>query len=290
MIVVTGATGQLGGMVVERLLDRVSADQVGVSVRDAQKAQPLAERGVRVRQADYDDQDSLVRALEGADRVLLISAPRMRDALIAAHRTAIEAARAANVGRLLYTSHIGSDPVSPFPPNRGHAATETMLRDSGVPFTILRNGFYTATPARTVAGAVGSGELRAPADAPVSWTTHEDLAEGIATLLLADDLTEPVANLTAGEALDAAGLAALGAEITGRSIDRVVVPDADFHAELVQNGVPAIGADMALGLWAASRQRRFGVVDPTLGELIARPTTPLRSVLERALATADAAG
>jgi uncharacterized protein YbjT (DUF2867 family) len=285
MIVVTGATGRLGGLVVERLLERVPPEQLGVSVRDPARAGDLAERGVRVRRGDYDDPDALATAVAGADRLLLVSAPRLGAELLAAHRAAIDAARRAGVGRVLYTSHIGSDPLSPFPPMVGHAATEAMLRDSGLAFTVLRNGFYTATAEAQARAARDAGELRLPADAPVSWTTHDDLAAGIAALLLDDDLTEPVVGLTAGEAVDLAGLAELVATATGRPVHRAVVPDEEYRAGLVAAGTPARAAAMVTGLWAASRQRRFGVVDPTLAALLGRPTATAREVVERALRT-----
>lgn len=283
MIVVTGATGALGGRVVRQLLDRLPAEEVGVSVRDAGRAADLAARGVRVRRGDFDDPDALVEAFAGADRLLLVSAPRLGDALLASHRAAIDAARRAGVGRLLYTSHIGSDPLSPFPPMIGHAATETMLRDAGLPFTVLRNGFYTATLEAQARTARDTGALRLPADAPVSWTTHDDLAAGIAALLLDDHLTERVVGLTAGAAIDLDGVADLVAATTGRPVERVVVSDDEHRAALTAAGTPAAVVPMITGLWAATRQHRFGIVDPTLTGLLGRPTVGPREVVERAL-------
>ncbi|GAA4728282.1 NAD(P)H-binding protein [Actinomycetospora chibensis] len=145
MIVVTGASGQLGRAVLERLLDRVPAEQVGASVRDPDKVPDLAERGVRVRRGDYAEPSSLAEAFEGASRVLVVSANTLGEEGLRQNHAAIEAAVAAGAERVLYTSHAGARPDSPFPPMPQHAANEEVLRTCGAPFTSLRNG---STPRR----------------------------------------------------------------------------------------------------------------------------------------------
>ncbi len=177
MIIVTGATGQLGRGIVEQLLARVPPDQVGVSVRDPEKAGAFAARGVRVRRGDFADPASLKYAFEGATQVLIVSVDELGDAAVARHGAAIEAARAAGAQRILYTSHMGASPDSPFAAAADHAATEALLRDSGVPFTSLRNGFYANTAMMLVGQALQTGTLTAPEDGPVSWTAPADLAE-----------------------------------------------------------------------------------------------------------------
>ena len=240
-----------------------------------------------MRLGDYDRPETLRESFEGADRVLLVSAPRIGEAAAIAHRTAIEAARDAGVGRILYTSHVGADALSPFPPASGHAATEVELRDSGVPFTALRNGFYADTPVRmAIAAASGSGELRAPADAPVSWITHDDLAPAIAALLLDPTLDQAAVNLTAGQAIDLDEVARIASRLTGRDIRRTVVADEEHRAELIAAGVPEMGAMMSLAIVQASRQRHFGIVDPALESLIGRPSQTFEQVLTAALAAA----
>lgn len=285
MIVVTGAGGRLGGAVVDALLDRVPAERIGISTVDPAKQRALEARGVRVRRGDYDDPGSLRDAFADADRLLVVSAPRMGPAAIAAHGAAIEAAGEVGVGRVLYTSHVGADALSPFPPAVTHATTETLLRDSGLAFTALRNGFYADTPVRLVEAAVSSRELRVPQDAPVSWTTHEDLAPAIAALLLDPALDEPAVNLTAGQAIDMAALAAVASTIVGRPIRHVVLGDDDYRDGLVAAGMPAGAADMTLRIFRASRQRHLGITDPALERLIGRPSARLEEVLRQRLAS-----
>ena len=280
MIVVTGATGRLGGAVVERLLRRVPADSIGVSVRDPAKAAGLAERGVRVRRGDFDDAASLAHAFDGAERVLLVSAAASGEAALRQHRTAIDAARAAGVRRVVYTSHMGANPRSPFAPMPDHAATEAMLQESGLAFTALRNGFYTSSGLMLLGHALDTGEVAAPEDGPVSWTDHADLAEAAAIALTEDGFDGPTPALTGSEAVDLAGLAAIASEVSGRPIRRTVVTDARYREHLVANGVPEPAADMLVGLFAASRRGEFAAVDPTLGRLIGRPPLTVRDVLE----------
>lgn len=188
MIVVTGATGKLGGRVVEELLARLPADQVGASVRDLVKAAALARRGVRVRHGDFDDPGSLAAAFEGASQVLIVSSNARAQGgdPLAQHRAAIDAARAASVRRIVYTSHMAVSASSAFPPMHDHAATEAMLREAGVGWTALRNGFYASTVPAMVGDAASSGVLAAPKDGKVSWTAHRDLAAAAAAVLLQD--------------------------------------------------------------------------------------------------------
>ena len=280
MIVVTGATGQLGGAVVAQLLDRVPAEGVGVSVRAPEKASALAERGVRVRRGDFDDATTLAHSFEGADQVLLVSAGTTGETALRQHRTAIDAARVAGVRRILYTSHMGVNPTSPFGPMHTHAATEVMLQESGVAFTSLRNGFYTSSGLMLLGRALETGSVAAPADGPVSWTAHADLAEVTALVLakegLLDGLTPP---LTSGQAVDLDGIAAIATEVTGRPITRTVVSDAQYRDDLVSHGVPEWQADVLGGLFPASRQGEFAAVDPTLERLLGRPPLTIGDVL-----------
>ncbi|MEU6426129.1 SDR family oxidoreductase [Microbispora sp. NPDC046973] len=280
MIIITGATGQLGRGVVEHLLARVPAGRIGVSVRDLNKAQDLAHRGVRVRQGDFDDPASLAYAFEGASQVLIISGP----ADARPHRTAIEAATAAGAEWILYTSHMGANPASPFAPMPSHAETEQDLRASGVAFTALRNGFYATTAIQFVSQALESGTLVAPEDGPVSWTAHADLAEATAVTLTEegrlDGITPP---LTGPEALDLADVAAIASDLTGREITRVTVPDDEWVAGMVARGVPEQQARFLLGMFEASRQGEFAEAGPGLGELLGRKPIALRELLAAAL-------
>ena len=283
MIIVTGASGQLGSAVLDNLLERLPAEQVGASVRDPQKLTGLQQRGVRVRRGDYTDPAGLADAFEGATAVLIVSADSSGDEAVRQHRAAVDAAAGAGVKRILYTSHMGADPASPFPPMPDHAATEDALRAAGVAFTSLRNGFYASTVPLLLRHALATGELRVPADGPVAWTAHADLASAAARILVDggfDGLTPP---LTGSEAVDMVRVAEIASRLTGRPIRRVVVSDEEYREGLLAAGLPAPAADMLVGLFAASRLGAFGPADPALAELLGRPPITIEAYLRTSL-------
>lgn len=287
MIIVTGATGKLGRQIVEQLLTRVPAADVGVSVRDAGQAQDLADRGVRVREGSFADPASLAYAFAGATQVLIVSVDKLGDEAVALHRAAIDVAVAAGARRVLYTSHAGASHVSQFQACRDHAATEDALAASGVAFTAVRNGFYAATVGQFIGRSVGTGRIVLPADAPVSWTDYTDLAEAAAAILADEGRFDgPTPPLTGARAYTYQDVATLATALTGRPFTRTTVPDEQFRQQLVEHQVPAEAVDMMLGIFAASRAGEFGAVDPTLAKLIGREPRDLAAVLRPTLVAA----
>jgi uncharacterized protein YbjT (DUF2867 family) len=287
VIIVTGATGQLGGRIVRRLLTRVPAHQVGVSVRDPGKAQALADQGVRVRQGSFTDAASLAHAFEGASQVFIVSVDKMGQECVKQHLAAINGAVAAGARRILYTSQMGASPSSHFQACRDHAATEDALRASGVPFTALRNGFHATSAVHLLGRAMESGEIALPADGPSCWTAHDDLADAAAAILADEGSFDgPTPPLTAARALTFDDIAGIAAEIAGRVITRTVVPDDQFMNQLAADGVPAEVAGPLLGIFTASRAGEFAAPDPTLAGLLGREPTPLSAVLRAHFPTA----
>ncbi len=285
MIIITGANGKLGRAIVENLLELAPSEGIGVSVQDPEKARDLEQRGVRVRRGDYEDPTSLAQAFEGASQVLIVSAPRIGEIAFRLHQAAINAAKAAGAGRILYTSHMGSNSTSHFPPMRTHAATEEALRTSGVPFTSLRNGYYASSATLLLGNALQTGEAAVPEAGPIAWTAHADLAKVAAIVLTKGGLDSISPPLTATETFDTDGVAQIASEITGRPIRRRVVSDDEFRSNLIAHGTPEAGANMLVGVFAASRQGDFAKTDPTLSRLLGQSPTPLRDVLKTTLQT-----
>jgi len=282
MIVITGATGALNGGTLTHLLDRVPADQVGVSVRDTAKASHLADLGVRVRPGGYDDPAALRDSFEGADQVLLVSSSDPVADQDQLHRAAIEAAVSAGAKRILYTSHQNADPASPFRPAQFHAAAEAALAGSGVAWTSLRNGFYAHSLDWLLGPWQQTGVIAAPADGPVSWTDRADEAEAAAVILAERPFDGPV-TLTAGDAVTFDDIARIAADLTGRPIERVVVDDEQWVADQIAHGSPEHLARMLLGFFRAARRGDFAATDPTLAELLGRtPRTVTDLLRERA--------
>ena len=280
MIILTGATGQLGRSVVDALLARLPAGGIAVSVRDPGKGADIAGRGVQVRRGNFADPTSLGAAFEGADQVLLISADKLGEEALRLHHAAIAAAREAGVSRILYTSHMGARQGSPFAPADQHARTENDLAASGLPFTALRHGFYAESCPQMIGDGLKAGELRVPEDGPVSWTARADLAEADAIIIVENGrmagITPP---LTAVDSVTMADVAAIASEVSGREIRHVTVTDEAWRDSRVAAGMPPFYADMLLGTFRAARRGDFAAVDPTLGELLGRPPRSLRGVL-----------
>ncbi len=286
MILVTGANGHLGRAIVERLLERLPGREIAVSVRKPEDASALASRGVSVRKGDFAQPETLARAFEGASQVLMVSsnAAAYGGDTMAQHRAAIDAARAAGVRRVVYTAHQATAAASEFFPARDHAATEQLLRASGLAWTSLRNGFYASSALGWLLGRAlhETGVIEAPAEGPVSWTDRDDLAAAAAAVLLDEGRFEgPTPPLTAGQAVDFAQVAEIATQVLGRPIQRKLISDEEYRANVVASGAPPQAADFGMSFYRAARNREFAVIDPTLERLIGRPPTTIRDLLAR---------
>lgn len=289
MLVVTGATGHLGRGVLDSLLHRLPASQLVASARDPEKATGLAEQGVQVRQADFADPASLAAAFAGATQVLVVSPNKLGEESQQLSRHAIETARAAGARRILYTSQVAASPDSAFAPALNHAAAEALLAGLGLPYTSLRNGYYAESALFHLGRSFETGELRAPEDGPVSWTTRADLAEANAAVLADEGRFDgPTPPLVAPEAYTLAELAAIASELLGREVKRVVLTDAQWQQEQVAQGLPAPVAEMLLGSYRAMRRGEFASTDPTLGQLLGRRPRTMREFLAERLQPAGA--
>lgn len=217
MIVLTGATGGLGGATVEHLLTRVPADQIGVSVRDVGKAQHLAARGVRVRQGSYADPAALRDSFAGAEQVLLVSGNDPAADLVSLHHNAIEAAVAAGARRILYTSQQGAVPGNPYPPSEFHIATEAILAESGVAWTALRNGAYGSLE-QVLGPWQQTGVIAQPQDGPVPYTERAEVAEVTSAILAGNHSRDGPVTLTTPNAVTYVDIATIASELTGRTL------------------------------------------------------------------------
>ncbi|WP_031154421.1 SDR family oxidoreductase [Streptomyces xanthophaeus] len=284
-IVVTGATGCLGRLVIEELLERVPAERVAVVVRDKEKAADLAARGIDVRVADYDEPAALAGAFGAGDRVLLISGSEV-GRRVPQHTAVIDAAKAAGVAQLAYTGILGG-PGADFDLAAEHKATEQAILDSGLPYTFLRNGWYhenyTAQLAAvlehgTVVGSVGEGRIASAARA--------DYAAAAAVVLTGEGHLDAVYELSGDTAWSLAEYAAEVAGQSGREVAYAEVP-ADTHLGILTGaGVPEGFAALLVDVDAAISRGRLAGTSGDLARLIGRPTTPVASAIATALAGA----
>lgn len=282
MIVVTGATGQLGRLVINSLLKKVPASQIVAAVRNVEKAGDLAALGVQVRQADYNQPASWDAALQGADKVLLISSSEIGQRA-RQHQAVVDAARRAGVKLLAYTSVLHAD-VSALGLSGEHRDTEAAIRVSGVPFVFLRNGWYTENYAAGIPTALSLGAVYGCAgDGRISSASRADYAEAAAVVLTSDNQADRIYELAGDTAYTLSEFAAEISRQSGRAIQYVNLPEAEYKKALLGAGLPEGLADLlANSDTGASRGALFDD-GKQLGKLIGRPTSALATEVKAML-------
>lgn len=278
-IAVTGATGHLGRLIIEKLKQKAGTGQIVALARSVGKASSL---GVEVREADYERPETLDRALRGVETLMLVSSSEIGKRA-KQHHNIIDAARKAGVRRIVYTSLLHAD-TSPLSLAPEHVETENALKQSGILHTILRNGWYTENYTGSVPGAVQAGAFVGSAgEGRISSATRADLAEAAVTVLTGKDHDGKVYELAGDDAYTLADLAAEISRQTGKDIPYKNLPQDDYAAVLKNVGVPegfagalaAFDVDAANGaLFDDGRQ---------LSALIGRPTTPLSDAVAAVL-------
>jgi NAD(P)H dehydrogenase (quinone) len=274
-IAVTGATGALGSLVVDALLTRgTPATDVVAVVRDADRAGSLTDLGVQVRVASYGDVPALRAALSGVDRLLLVSGPQSEDR-VALHASVITAAKQAGVGFLAYTSapH-ADDTVLLIAPD--HAATEELIRASGLRWAFLRNNWYHENYLPHLANAAATGRLVSGAGrGRVASAARADYADAAAVVLLGDEHDGRVYELSGQVAWNSTDLAAAMSEVLGRPIELVPVDQEAHTVALAAAGLQPSLARFVAALDATIASGALADATTDLSTLIGRPTTPL---------------
>lgn len=285
-IVITGATGQLGRHVVEALLERnVPAEDIVAAGRSVEKLAGFAERGVRVKAMDYADARSVAAALKGAQKVLLISGSEVGQR-VEQHRTVIEAAKAEGVELLAYTSIANADTTG-MRLAAEHQATEAILRESGVPFVLLRNGWYLENYTDQLPGTLAQGGLAGSAgDGRVSAASRVDYAHAAAAVLVAEDQAGRIYELGGDSAFSMADLAAEITAATGKAITYQDLPAPEYAGMLAGFGVPEAFADILADSDLGIARGDLLVSTGDLRRLIGRPATSLSEAVRAAAAAA----
>lgn len=281
MFAVTGASGQLGRLVVDALLSKVAPDQIVALARAPDSVSDLAAKGVHVRAFDYDAPETLVPALAGVSRLLLISGNAI-GSRVPQHRAVIDAAKAAGVALVAYTSILNAD-RSPMLLAAEHKATEEMLAASGIDHALLRNGWYTENYLMGAGAAIAHGVLLGSSgDGAISAAARVDYAEAAATVLVRG-LTGTF-ELAGDDSFTQVELAAALAEISGKPVVYRNLAQADYAAALEQVGLPGPYAEILADSDARAAEGALFDASRTLSQLIGRPTTPWRETIATALA------
>ena len=278
MIAITGANGQLGRLVVQELLRTVPANQIIATVRTPAKASDLAALGVQVRQADYTQPDTLRAAFAGVDKLLLISSSEVGQRAVQ-HRAVIDAAKAAGVKLIAYTSILRAD-TSALGLAAEHKQTETALQASGVPFVLLRNGWYTENYAGVVATAVQYGAVMGSAkEGRIAAASRADYAAAAAAVLVKEAQAGKVYELAGDTAFTLTEFAAEIAKQSGKPVKYADMPQAVYAAELVKVGLPEGFAALLADSDVAAANGGLFDDGKQLSQLIGRGTTPISQMI-----------
>jgi NAD(P)H dehydrogenase (quinone) len=278
-VAVTGASGHLGRKVADLVLDRLDAADVVLLTRTPEALGAYAERGAVVRHADFDEPASLAEAFAGVERALLISALDL-ERRIGQHTAAIDAARAAGVRHMLYTSISGADDGNPAAAAPSHHATEQALRDSGFAWTLLRNNLYAEYQVPVVEQAIASGQLVTSAgDGRVAYVSRDDCAAAAAAVLVQEGHERQAYDITGPEAIGPQELAALATELGGLPVEVVAVDDEALIAGMVAGGLPEPAARTLTSFAVAAREGFLGRVSNAVEQLTGRPPRSLRDVV-----------
>ena len=282
MIVLTGATGQLGHLVIEALIQEIPSSQIIAAVRNPGKAKDLEAKGIEVRRADYNEPETLLPAFKDADKLLLISSSEVGQR-VRQHGAVIEAAKNAGIKLLAYTSvlHADSTPLSML---NEHQETEKILQSSGIPFVSLRNGWYNENYTSkipvileqgVILGSVGPGRIAS--------AERADYAAAAAAVLIGDGHTGRIYELAGDKAFTMAELAAEITRQSGKTIEYKDMPVEDYKAALVSTGTPEDIAPMVANMDVGISKGALFDDSHQLSQLIGRPTTPIEKTIEKAM-------
>lgn len=281
-IAITGATGQLGRLVIQQLQALKPAPELIALVRSPAKA---ADLGVTAREADYSRPETLTAALAGVDTLLLISSSEIGQRA-AQHRNVIAAAKVAGVKRIVYTSLLHAD-RSPLSLAAEHVDTEAALKASGLPHTLLRNGWYTENYTGSIPGALAGGALIGSAGAGrIASAARADYAAAAVAVLTTSGHEGKVYELAGDSAYTLADLAAELSKQTGRDIPYADLPEAEYAKTLAGFGLPAGLAEAIAGWDVGASQGALFDESRQLSALIGRPTTPLTDTVRQTLSAA----
>ncbi|WP_312269369.1 SDR family oxidoreductase [Pseudescherichia sp.] len=275
MIAITGATGHLGQLTFNEILKTVPASQLVAIVRNPAKAESLAQQGVTVRQAEYTDRAALTAALEGVEKLLLISSSEVGQRAVQ-HRNVIDAAKAAGVKFIAYTSLLHAD-RSPLGLHVEHVDTEQYLAASGIPYALLRNGWYSENYLASVPPALEHGVFIGSAgEGKIASATRADYAAAAAKVISSEGHAGKVYELAGDEAWTLSELAAELSKQSGKPVVYQNLSEADFAQALKGAGLPEAFANLLADSDVGASKGGLFDDSRTLSTLIGRPTTPIR--------------
>lgn len=282
MILVTGATGQLGQIVIEKLSEKIPTNQIAALVRDASKADHLIAKGVNVRVGDYQNGESLLAAFQGIDKLLLISSNDFNDRL-GQHKNAIDAAVKAGVKHVFYTgvtmNNINSSPLKPL--LEEHYLTEAYIKASGLSYTFLQNSLYAEViPMFLGENVIETGVFFPAGEGKVAFALREDLGEATANILVSEGHENQTYNLTSSEVISFAEVAAILSELSEKAVSYINPESEVFEGTLKQFGLPEPIIQMSVMFAAGIKNNDFNKTYDSLERFLGRKPTNIRTYLK----------
>lgn len=282
-IAVTGATGQLGQYVIQFLLKTQAAENIVALVRSPEKAQTLKQQGVDVRYFNYDEPSSLVPALEGVNKLLLISANEV-GRRTPQHQAVIEAAKQAHVSHLVYTSLLNAE-FSPLSLAKEHQETEALIRQSGLNFTILRNNWYSENYLAGLQHNIEQGVLYGAAtQGKISAASRQDYAEAAAKVLTSAGHEQKVYELAGSSSFTLAELAQTIGQVADKTVSYTALSAQQYTDALLAAGLPAGLVSVVVDADVQADQGAMYSESKDLEQLIGHPTTSIREEVQKQLA------
>ncbi|SOD90603.1 SDR family oxidoreductase [Spirosoma fluviale] len=281
MILVTGATGQLGSATIDFLLKKLPSSQIAALVRDKSKAASLTASGVTIRVGSYDDTASLDRAMKGVEKVLLIAGTD-EDKRVQQHTNVVDAAKRAGVPFIAYTSRTLKDRSTMANQlMEGHFRTEDYIRTSGLTYALFRNVLYMDAIPQFVGPNVFDGGIHLPAgQGKVPFALRAEMGEAMANALAANDSGSRIYQLTGSEAYSFADVAAALTDLSGKTVQYAPAEPSVFEAQLAGRGVPAVVVQRVIGFLTDIKNGQEDEVSPDLENLLGRKPTSLREGLK----------
>lgn len=282
MILITGATGQLGTAVINHLLEKTSANQIAALVRDESKASALKEKGVDIRVGSYDDTASLDRAMQGIEKVLLIAGTD-EEKRLQQHQNVVDAAKKAGVQCIAYTSRNLKDPSTLA--NKlmnGHFQTEDYIKECGLGYVIFRNVLYMDTIGQFVGGekVFDTGINLPTGDGRVSFALRSEMGEAIANALLESDRSNRIYQLTGSESYTFDDVATTLTDLSGKAVAYTPAEKSVFEAQMQERGTPAIMVQRVVGFLTDIKNGQEEDVSLDLKNLLGRSPAKLKEGLK----------
>lgn len=281
MILVTGATGHFGGAAIDFLLKKIEPGEIAALVRDTKKADSVAAKGIDVRKGDYFDYDSLVKAFAGVEKLLFVSSGELENR-VGQHANVINAAKAAGVRFIAYTS-ILNPPANPyFTVAADHIQTERLLENSGITYAFLRNAFYFETIPMFIGDALGTGKIFFPAgDGKLSNAARIDMAEAAANVILSDGAENKIYEIGADGSFTFQDIANILSELAGREIEYIDIPTKELETELINTQTPMPLVGLITGGAEAIKHNQLNYPSPDLENLLGRKPLELKEFLKQ---------